>query len=447
MMIRFASLIIALAGLLAACASANPTPPNIVLIYAEDISPELGCYGHPAVWTPVIDRLAQHGTRYTHVFCTGPSCTPSRNAMITGVYQTRTGLQDQRRGGVTLPEGVEPITTPLRRAGYYCAVGCGYNAKTDLNFVDSPVFDGDDWSQREPNQPFFAQITLGITHRHPGVGWTKIRAASQSPVDPARVELPPYFPDTAECRLDWAGYLDSIEAMDSQVGEILSRIEEEGLSDNTVVLFMGDNGRCHLRGKCWLYEGGLHVPLVIRFLDPDTQGVVNKELHSTLDVSATILALAGADVPDVFDGRPLVGPDARPREMVFAARDLIDEVRDPIRCVRTDRYKYIRNYRPENGYAECQYVQDNRPMLPVIRRLATTGQLTVAQQLVIVARKPDEEFYDLEGDPHELTNLASDPRYTDLISELRAELYSWLAETNDTGLQVFSEESAAASAP
>ncbi|TWT40227.1 sulfatase family protein [Botrimarina hoheduenensis] len=318
---------------------AESTRPHIVLIYAEDMSPELGCYGHPAVRTPKIDSLAAHGVRYTRLFCTGPSCTPSRNAMITGVYQTRTGTQDQRRGGVVLPAGVQPITEPLRRAGYYCAVGCGYNAKTDFNFVAEQVFDGDDWSLRADGQPFFAQITLGITHRHPGVGWSKIRAAAESPVDPQAVELPPYFPDTPECRLDWAGYLDSIEAMDAQVGQILDRLDQEGLAESTVVIFMGDNGRCHLRGKCWLYEGGLHVPLIIRRPGGIGKGLVEEGLYSAIDVTATILSLAGADPPPVFDGVPLLGEAAKPREAIFAARDLIDEVRDTIRCVRTDRWR------------------------------------------------------------------------------------------------------------
>lgn len=422
-------------------ANASDLAPNFVLIYAEDIGVELECYGHPAVETPVLDKLAEEGTRYTHAFCTGPSCTPSRNAMITGVYQTRTGTQDQRRGGVTLIDGVEPITAPLRRSGYHCAIGCGYSDKTDFNFVNEKVFDSNDWSHRQPGQPFFAQITLGVTHRHPGVGWTKIRAASESPVESDQVQLPPYFPDTPECRLDWAGYLDSIEAMDRQVGEILDRIDREGLSESTVVIFMGDNGRCHLRGKCWLYDAGLHVPLVVRYLDSQLAGTIDVRMHSAIDVAATILSIAEVEFPEVFDGEPLVGADASGREAIFAARDLIDEVRDPMRAVRTERYKYIRNYRPENGYAECQYVQDNRPMLSVIRRLDAEGRLTPAQELIVATRKPREELYDLEYDPYEIANLAGDDEYVAVLAKLRSQLDEWLSETGDTGLKLYQANS------
>src|SRR5210317_2007803 len=138
---------------------------------AEDISTELACYGHPAVKTPNLDTLARQGARYTHAFCTAPSCTPSRNAMMTGVYQTRTDTQDQRRRGVVLPAGMRPITHVLRDAGYYTALGCGYSGKTDLKFAAERLFDGKDWRARAAGQPFFAQITLNITHRQPKGGW------------------------------------------------------------------------------------------------------------------------------------------------------------------------------------------------------------------------------------------------------------------------------------
>ena len=266
-------------------------------------------------------------------------------------------------------------------------------------------------------------------------------------MSPEEVVLPPYFPDTHACRLDWAGYLDAIEAMDSQVGEILDRLDEEGLRDETVVIFMGDNGRCHLRGKCWLYDGGIRVPLVIRYLEDDASPRVDDGLHSTLDVTATILQLADAAPPEVFDGRPLIGPNSRPREVVFSARDLIDEVRDPIRAVRTKRYKYIRNYRPELGYGECEYVQQNRPMLPVIRRLAAADQLSLAQQLVIAKRKPPEELYDLEKDPHELFNLIDDPDQQEMLHRLRSKLDSWIAETIDTGLSMSQQPPSTSAVP
>ena len=289
-------------------------------------------------------------------------------------------------------------------------------------------------ASEKKGQPFFAQITLGVTHRHPGVGWSKIREQSKSPVDPAKVELPPYFPDHPSCRLDWAMYLDSIEKMDKQVGDIIARLEAEDLSKNTIVIFIGDNGRCHLRGKCWLYDSGLHVPLIIRWPGKTSSRKVNTSLVSMIDVSATILEMAGVEVPEWMDGQPLLGQKVPERNCIFAGRDLIDEVMDPMRCVRTKKFKYIRNYNPENGYEECRYVQENRPMLSVIRQLALEGKLTPAQKLLLKTQKPVEELYDLDSDPHELKNLAGSASHQAELVKLRSLLDGWLADTGDKGL-------------
>ncbi len=421
-----------------AAEAADSVRPNIVWVMAEDISTELGCYGHPAVSTPRIDAMAEAGCRFEWAFATAPSCTPSRNAMMTGLYQTRTDLQDQRRGGVVLPPDVRPFTHLLQEAGYYTALGCGYSDKTDLNFDAEHLFDGKDWSGREPDQPFFAQITLYSTHRLPAnaeTAWTQLRAKSLRPVDVDRVELPPYFPDHPTCRLDWAQYLDSIQYIDRQMGEIIDRLEREGVAAQTIVIFIGDNGRCHLRGKCWLYDGGIHVPCIVKWPGCTSPGSVRSDLVSLLDVTATIVDAAGVECPDQYDGQPLWGDDFRPRERIFAARDLIDEIRDPMRCVRTERYKYIRNYRPENGYRDCQYVQENRPMLPVIRKLDAKGKLNQAQSLILQATKPAEELYDLKADPFEIHNLAESPEGAAILTSLSAQLDEWLAETGDQGLE------------
>ena len=411
----------------------NSGRPNIIWIMAEDISTELACYGHPAVKTPCLDKLAGQGARYTHAFCTAPSCTPSRNAMMTGVYQTRTDTQDQRRRGVVLPEGIKPITHLLRAAGYYTALGCGYSKKADLNFKAEPLFDGEDWRDRKEGQPFFAQITLPITHRQKK-GWDQVRSQSKHPVDPDTVKMPPYFPDHPACRMDWAMYLDAMEKMDSQVGEILARLEAEGISDNTVVIFIGDNGSCHLRGKCWVYDAGLKVPLIMRWPDKIKPGRVNDEMVSMIDISATILDIAGVDLPPSLDGHPILGPNAKKRDHIFAARDLVDEVMDHIRCVRTKRFKYIRNYTPENGYRECKYVQKNRPMLEVIRKLHEQGKLTDAQKLLLAETKPKEELYDLQDDPYELNNLAQSPTHQETLKKLSTLLDGWIEDTGDKGL-------------
>lgn len=419
--------------------------PNIIWIMAEDISTELSCYGHPGVKTPFLDQLSKNGFLYTNAFTTAPSCTPSRNAMLTGVYQTSTDTQDQRRRGIILSDGIKPFTELLREAGYYTAVGCGYSPKTDHNFVadllhkkneeqDTYLFDSKDWKDRKDGQPFFAQITLPITHRQSGSEWLHIREQSKYPVDTANISLPPYFPEHPLILEDWAMYLDAIEKMDSQVGEILNRLENEGIEDNTVVIFIGDNGRCHLRGKCWLYDAGIKVPLIIRW--PDKQGgYVNQDLISMIDVTATILDIAGAEQPDYLDGHSIKDSSNIKRECIFAARDLIDEVMDHIRCVRTEQFKYIRNYNPENGYKECEYVQNHRPMLSVIKELYKANKLTPVQELILAETKPREELYDLYADPYEINNLVDKPEYQDTLKMLGSLLDKWINETMDKGLK------------
>ncbi|MDQ8183133.1 sulfatase-like hydrolase/transferase [Pelagicoccus sp. SDUM812005] len=419
---------------LAATASAKDTRPNIIWVMGEDMGPELSCYGHPAIHTPHFDALAEQGTRFTQAFGTASSCTPNRNAMMTGLYQTRVDLQDQRRRGIKLPHPVRPITHILQEAGYYTAIGCGYSQKTDLNFEVDNLFDGRDWSGRAEGQPFFAQITLYESHRLVD-GWKKITETAERPVDRDAVEFPPYFPDHPVVREDWARYLESIQYIDNSFGEIMKRLHQEGIADKTIVIFIGDNGQCHLRGKCWLYDAGIHVPFIVR--DPTGKfgvGEVNHDLVSTIDISATILDWAGIEVPDYFDGRSLIAEDYTPREYVFSATDLLDSVMDRIRSVRTDRYKYIRNYTPENGYLDSIYVQENRPMYPVIQDLYQQGKLNAAQSAFLAETKPLEELYDLQNDPYELNNLADSTAHASLKKSLSKQLDAWLEDTADKGL-------------
>lgn len=428
--------------MLAAALRGDPKErPNILWILAEDISTELSCYGHPAGQTPNLDKLAQQGVRYTNAFTTAPSCAPSRSAMITGVYQTRIGAHDQRMRDKwseiknrTLPEPYLPITDYLRRAGYFTALGCGYSRKTDFNFnTQNEPFEGRDWTQRKSAQPFFGQITLPVTHR--GKHWRQINEKVNNPVDPARVELPPYYPDQPICRQDWATYLNTIQMMDSQVGDILKRLKEEGLADNTVVIFTGDNGRCHVRGKCWLYDPGIRVPMIIRWPGRLGPASVCDDLISAIDISATVLKIAGIEPPKYMDGRVFLGKNIRKRRYIFAARDRIDEAVDCIRCVRSRRYKYVRNYMPEKSRTQkFAYIEAHRPMLRVMKDLYARGELTSEQALFMEPRKPDEELFDLQSDPHELHNLAHSPDHQNVLNELRAALQQRIKETGDTGI-------------
>ena len=407
--------------------------PDVIWILAEDISNELSCYGEPALQTPNIDALAKIGVRYERAYCTGPACSVSRSAMMSGVYQTRIDAHDHRRvGSFTFPA----LTQYLRKAGYLTAVGCGFSAKTDLNFKPAAkLFDAKNW-KADSDGPVFAQITLANTHRKDTANsrWNAIRKKSDDPVDPRKVRLPPYFPDTPTIRKDWAVYLDQIESIDEQVGEIITRLKKENRFENAMIVFCGDNGRCHLRGKNWLYEPGLKVPLIIKWPKNIRAGEVVKGMVSMLDVNASIIELSGAKTTKKLDGVSLVDPN-QTRKYIFGARDKGGEVQDHIRSVCNGRWKYIRNYMPAVGYLESKYTRAHRPMLKEMLILKEKGKLNPTQLLVVAETKPKEELYDLENDPHEIKNLAFEDANASLKKELEEKLDEWIKQTADTGLK------------
>ena len=407
--------------------------PNILWLMAEDIGPELSCYGTELVQTPNLDKLAGQGIRYTSAFVTSPVCSPSRSAMITGMYQTTIGAHNHRShrdDGYTLPEPVRLITDYLRQAGYFTANvdESGKTGKTDFNFTtENKPFDGKYWKQRRPGQPFFAQVTFMVTHR-------PFTRDKNNPIDPDNIKLPPYYPDHPVARRDWADYLESIQLFDTQLGRVMKRLDKDGLTDNTVVIFIGDNGRCHVRGKQWLYDGGIRIPLIIRWPGKLEAGQVCDDMVSAIDISATVLKIAGIEPPEYMEGRVFLGPNANKREYIIAARDRCDETIDRIRCVRTKRYKYIRNFMPERPYTQPNaYKEQFYPVLKLLKDLYGQGKLTPAQALFMAPRKPDEELYDLRNDPHEIHNLADSPQHQETLKKMRAILGKWIEDPGDKG--------------
>lgn len=433
-------------GLFAAEAPKNR--PNILWILSEDISPDLSCYGVPTVQTPNLDKLAAQGIRFTQAFTTAPVCSASRSAMITGMFQTTIGAHNHRShrdDGYTLGEPVKLITEYFRQAGYFtanvktAAPGVAGSGKTDFNFQFKNAFDGSDWNQRKAGQPFFAQLSISMTHR--GGHWKNLRQNLDNPVGPAEVKLPPYYPDHPVAREDWATYLNSIQVMDQYIGKIMKRLDDEGLTDNTVVIFIGDHGRCHVRGKQWLYDGGIHIPLLVRWPEKLRAGQVCDNLVSAIDISATILKIAGIEPPKHLEGRLFLEPNGQGawkpvdvHDYIIAARDRCDETVDRIRCVRTRQYKYIRNFMPERPYTQPNaYKEQSYPMLNLMKELHAQGKLTPVQELFMVPRKPDEELYDVTKDPWEINNLAASPQHQATLKTMRAILDKWIKETGDMG--------------
>lgn len=427
-----------------------PDKPNIVWIMAEDMSLDLECYGMAAVKTPNLNLMAQEGVLYNAAVCTNPISSPNRSAMITGATQVVTNTHNHRSNrDVPLNTNFKPITSFLRDAGYTCVIGhhgvFNKGRKTDFNFLHEHigewngvdkfgVYDKYDEFTAE-DQPFFATIQLQVTHR--GDWWQEVSAASKHPVNPSDVVLPPFMPDHPQVRKEWAMYLDQVEKMDSEVGMIVEELRDKGVLDNTIIFFIGDNGRCDIRGKGYLYEQGLKVPMIAwgRGIKP---GVVNN-IVSTLDISATILDLAGCEIPAYCDGEPLFdrqsGESIVSHDYIYSARDTWDEVVECSRAVTTDQYKYIRNYFPEIPWdAHQRYLEFHRPALHIMRELKKEGKLSAEQLRFLEDSKPVEELYDLKSDPFESKNLAEEASMQSVLRSMSDKMDEWQATHNDMGI-------------
>lgn len=415
--------------------------PNIIWLMAEDISTDLETYGMAGVETPNLNRLAEQGIKYINAFSTNPICSPNRSAMMVGAHQNMIGAQHHRSNrDRILPDPYKPLTYWLRNTGYTNILGHygvqGRGRKIDVNFkhdrlgtydaeTSFGLFDKLDTLEVD-DQPFFAQIQLNVTHR--GDWWKQIRNQSQKPVSPDSIRLPPYMADHPVIRQDWARYLDQIEYMDREVGMVMEELEEKGIADNTVVIFVGDNGRANIRGKGYLYDPGLRVPLIVRWPERLQGGKASDQVVSTTDITASTLQLAGVDLPDYLTGIPFINTTSS-REAVFSARDLWDEVIERSRSVSTERFKYIRHDMPWVPFdAHQAYLEFYRPAVHVMRSLHQQGRLDSLQASFFNGSKPKEELYDLKKDPHETNNLVNDPTYHNQLKRLRNMLNEWEKE-------------------
>jgi N-sulfoglucosamine sulfohydrolase len=447
-------------GKLSAAEQTAQKRPNILWIVAENVKLDFGCYGATNVLTPHVDSLAARGVRFTRVFSTAPACATSRSAFMTGMYQTTTDthhMRSHRADDFRLPPGVRPITHWLKDAGYHTAnittiddriVGTG---KLDLNFVnEGPIYEGSDWAALKTRQPFFAQVNLpeaeyDIYDRKSGtkprVEWVGEHDHPQI-ATPDNVTPPPYYPDHPITRQEWARYLNSVSGIDRRIGWVLEKLQADGLADDTVIFFFGDNGRLEARGIHWCYDTGLHVPLIIvwpkNFASPPQikPGTENGDVISLLDLTATTLWAAGVPRPALMQSRLLLGESAdSPRHYAFSARDRIDETVNLIRTVRDARYRYIRNHMLQQGFASLnRYKEKCFLVIPLMRELHAQGKLT-APAAELMKPLPFEQLFDTQSDPHEIHNLIDSPQlgHRYVLTRLRAALDVWIVETGDRG--------------
>ncbi len=443
---------LALPMLMAGPVLAQPTTrPNVVLIIADDLAWEdSGTYGNPRVRTPNIDRLARDGMKFTRAFVTISSCSPSRSSMITGRYPHST---DAEQLHWPLPAAQVTFVEKLKAAGYWTAASgkwhMGEAIKDRFDVVDDPGEAGfqtdpktgkmlakDDsgaagWvplmRQRPRDRPFFLWFAALDPHRD------YVENSVARPHRPADVIVPPHLPDAPEVRHELALYYDEIARLDDNVGKVIAELERQGVADDTLILFISDNGRPFPGAKTTMYDTGIRTPLLARWPRVITRGQVAEGLVSSVDLAPTILQLAGLPIPPTVQGRSFVpmltDPGARTRAEVFAEKNWHD-YEDRVRAVRTERFKYIRNDYPD--LAGTPSADAGRsPTMDAIRRLRRDGTLTGLQARIFVAPRPAEELYDVSADPQEIRNLAADPRFAGTLADLRARLSAWQRETDD----------------
>ena len=424
--------------------------PNILWITCEDMSPHLGSFGEKVAKTPNLDQLAKEGVRYTNVFSTAGVCAPSRNAIITGMYQTSIGGMHMRTSplvttftsipaySAVIPEDVRCFPEFLRKQGYYCS----NNNKQDYQFAPpQTVWDENgtppdpkkaDWrGRKDKNQPFFSVINLLITHE------SQVFSRGQEPllVRPEDVEVPSYYPDNEIIRTDIARFLTNVQRMDKQVGEIIQKLKDDGLYENTIIFFYSDHGDGLPFVKRELYNRGLKVPMIIRFPNAEKAGSVDNQLISFVDLAPTILSLANVRVPKYIQGQAFLGNQKAkmPRKYIYAARDRMDTEYDRVRAVSDGRYKYLKNYMPEKPYYQDIEYRLGQQSMKEILRLRDEGKLNEQQMYWFRKSKPKEELFDTKTDPNEYLNLAKNPKYQAKLVELRKKHQEWLNKYGDLG--------------
>ncbi len=419
--------------------------PNILWVFGEDISPWMPIYGDSTVVTPNIDFLAANGVTYTNCFSTCPVSSPCRSALATGMMQTSIGMHNHRTGRTDkviakLPEGIGVLPVMMREAGFH-TFNSGkddFNWNYDWNdYWSGPYtqvkFFGKtgvgSWNDREEGQPFFGEIEL-----YGGKNRNKVK----TPVDISRVKVPPYYPEGDFMRKQLATHYNQILLTDDEIGALIEQMKKDGVYENTIIIFLSDNGYQTLRDKQFLYDGGIKMPFIISA--PGNHKLLERYgleigsrydgMVSLLDVTATSLAMANIKIPEYMESRNLLDKDYD-REWIVAARDRCDFTIDRIRAIRDRNYKYIRNFMTDRPLMQPQY-RDKSKAYKEFMKIWRSGEVPFADEWLSDER-PAEELYDIVNDPHEIHNLADDPAYSVTLALMRSRLDGWIEETDDKG--------------
>jgi len=428
--------------------------PNILWISVEDMSLNLGCYDDPDAITPNLDQMAKGGIRYTNSFASAPVCTPSRCSIITGMYASSLGAQ-HLRDSIAKPKHIHCFTEYLRKAGYYCT----NNSKQDYNFNAPPeAWDESSrnahWRKRPKGKPFFSVFNIFDTHqsrtRYNENDLKRINAKlpENKRHDPKKVTVWPFYPDTHKVRVNIAAYHTQITIMDELVKGLLDQLDADGLAEDTIVFFFSDHGMGLPRGKRWLHDGGLRVPLLVRFgkkyehLAPGKPGDTEERLVSFVDYAPTMLSLLGIGIPKYMEGKAFLGEKkASRRKWILGIRDRVDEVVFCSRTIHDGHYQYIRNFKPHRPrMSYCAY-SERTQIRQELRRLDAEGKLKGNEAWLMQRQTPAEEFYDTKNDPYQFNNLALDPKYAEQIKDMRAILRRRMSELYDASMHAEMEVS------
>ncbi|WP_111708248.1 sulfatase family protein [Lutibacter citreus] len=408
--------------------------PNIVWIVSEDNSKHyLKMFDEHGIETPNIESLAETGLTYTHAFSNAAVCSAARSTLISASYGPRLASHYHRKLElVPLPTGVEMFPAYLKEAGYHTT----NNAKEDYNIIkDDNVWDMSSkkatWRDRKPGQPFYHVFNIETTHEG-RLHFTKEDMKKGTKTDVNSVFVQPNHPQTELFKYTNAYYRDKIQQMDGEVGEVVAKLKEDGLYDSTFIFYYGDHGGVLPGSKGYINEMGVHVPLVVHIpskykdLVDATPGTKVDGFVSFIDFGATVLNLAGVNLPKGIDGKPFLGKgvtaaDVAKRDETFSYADRFDEKYDMVRAVRKGKYKYTRNYQPFNFDGLMNNYRYKQLAYQEWAQLYEEGKLNKTQSKFFETKQA-EELYDVEADPYETNNIAGNPENATILKQLRVNL-------------------------
>ena len=425
---------------LAGAAGTARKQPNIILYVVDDQgTTDAGCYGNPRIKTPGLDELAAGGVRFTQAFCTSASCSASRSVILSGLHNHANGQYGHQHSyhHFISFDKVKSLPVLLEAAGYRTASWGKYHVAPESVYHfqqyvkgGSPAGGADkcrDLIADDGGKPFFLYFCTNEPHR-------PFRREGMDPVDPKDVIVPPYLPDSPECRDELAKYYMSVQRADSGLKRLIEIVKETGHWDDTVILYCSDNGIAFPGAKTNLYEAGMHLPFVLRDPRQQKRGQVTDAMISYADITPTLLDIAGALPKGYrFHGRSfrpvLADPKTPGWDEVYASHTFHEiTMYYPMRVARERRYKLIWNIAHGLDYPFASDLWASATWQGVVKR----GEKFYAKRPVAAyLKRPKFELYDLQNDPHEVKNLADDPKHAEILQRLKDKLQAFQKRTGD----------------